>query len=245
MICNIRFEGVFLTWLAIYLCVVHLWPYQQAVLDTAVTYPVSLTSFFCVPSCLPTCDHFCLPSINSSCTSSSSSSSRSPASLLWLRTKLTGQSSQLEVNGCVNFVLRPPLCTFLPFGSQLLPLYLHLSTCVDFASLLLSIIAHRSALPLCWTLLCNGCSLADLLPPVLLPLPHLSPLPPPLMRSLSGRSALHWACSVNHLSLARTLIRYGAAVDLQDNKVNPGSILKHLKGFRFFGALPATPNYDI
>lgn len=38
--------------------------------------------------------------------------------------------------------------------------------------------------------------------------------------SLSGRSALHWACSVNHLSLTRTLIRYGAAVDLQDNKVS-------------------------
>ncbi|XP_077455389.1 uncharacterized protein notchl [Stigmatopora argus] len=34
----------------------------------------------------------------------------------------------------------------------------------------------------------------------------------------TGRSALHWACSVNHLSLTRTLIRYGAAVDLQDNK---------------------------
>nr|XP_057909961.1 neurogenic locus notch homolog protein 1 isoform X2 [Doryrhamphus excisus] len=34
----------------------------------------------------------------------------------------------------------------------------------------------------------------------------------------TGRSALHWACSVNHLSLTRTLVRYGAAVDLQDNK---------------------------
>ncbi|XP_042629136.1 neurogenic locus notch homolog protein 1-like [Cyprinus carpio] len=34
----------------------------------------------------------------------------------------------------------------------------------------------------------------------------------------TGRSALHWACSVNHLPLARTLIRYGAAVDLQDHK---------------------------
>lgn len=46
-----------------------------------------------------------------------------------------------------------------------------------------------------------------------------SPWPPLHSHSLSGRSALHWACSVNHLSLARTLIRYGAAVDLQDNKV--------------------------
>lgn len=36
----------------------------------------------------------------------------------------------------------------------------------------------------------------------------------------SGRSALHWACSVNHLPLTRTLVRYGAAVDLQDHKVH-------------------------
>lgn len=64
------------------------------------------------------------------------------------------------------------------------------------------------------TLLYNGCSLAELLPPFF---PLTSP---PLTLSLSGRSALHWACSVNHLSLARTLIRYGAAVDLQDNKVS-------------------------
>lgn len=63
--------------------------------------------------------------------------------------------------------------------------------------------------------LCNSCSLADLLPPFFPCQP-----PPPLTLSLSGRSALHWACSVNHLSLARTLIRYGAAVDLQDNKVS-------------------------
>ncbi|XP_069055075.1 neurogenic locus notch homolog protein 3 [Lepisosteus oculatus] len=34
----------------------------------------------------------------------------------------------------------------------------------------------------------------------------------------TGRSALHWACSVNNLSLAQTLIRYGAAIDLQDVK---------------------------
>lgn len=51
-----------------------------------------------------------------------------------------------------------------------------------------------------------------------------SSIPIPLHRErtlpLSGRSALHWACSVNHLSLTRTLIRYGAAVDLQDNKVH-------------------------
>lgn len=47
------------------------------------------------------------------------------------------------------------------------------------------------------------------------------PLFPSSLNSLSlpGRSALHWACSVNHLSLARTLIRYGAAVDMQDHKV--------------------------
>lgn len=68
------------------------------------------------------------------------------------------------------------------------------------------------------TLLYNGCSLAEILPPFF---PLTSP---PLTLSLSGRSALHWACSVNHLSLARTLIRYGAAVDLQDNKVSCDSI---------------------
>lgn len=218
----------------------------------AVTYPVSLASSFCVPSSLPTCDHFCLASINSftssscSCSSSSSSPSRSPASLLRLRTKLTRWSSQLEVNGRVNFVLRHPLCTPPPLFLAPVPRpYLHLSTSVTFASLILSIISHHPALPLCWTLLCNGCSLADLLPPFLLPLPHLSPSPPPLMRSLSGRSALHWACSVNHLSLARTLIRYGAAVDLQDNKVSRGSLLKDLKGFRFLGGLHAKQNCDL
>lgn len=48
---------------------------------------------------------------------------------------------------------------------------------------------------------------------------------PPLTLCLSGRSALHWACSVNHLSLTRTLIRYGAAVDLQDNKVRCWDVL--------------------
>uniref|UniRef100_A0A3Q2P4J0 Notch receptor, like n=1 Tax=Fundulus heteroclitus TaxID=8078 RepID=A0A3Q2P4J0_FUNHE len=44
------------------------------------------------------------------------------------------------------------------------------------------------------------------------------------------RSALHWACSVNHLSLARTLIRYGAAVDLQDNKGETALFLSSLHG---------------
>uniref|UniRef100_A0A3Q3G7A0 Notch receptor, like n=1 Tax=Kryptolebias marmoratus TaxID=37003 RepID=A0A3Q3G7A0_KRYMA len=44
------------------------------------------------------------------------------------------------------------------------------------------------------------------------------------------RSALHWACSVNHLSLARTLIRYGAAVDLQDNKGETALFLAALHG---------------
>uniref|UniRef100_A0A3B3ZD33 LNR domain-containing protein n=1 Tax=Periophthalmus magnuspinnatus TaxID=409849 RepID=A0A3B3ZD33_9GOBI len=44
------------------------------------------------------------------------------------------------------------------------------------------------------------------------------------------RSALHWACSVNHLSLARTLIRYGAAVDLQDNKGETALFLSALHG---------------
>lgn len=73
--------------------------------------------------------------------------------------------------------------------------------------------------------LCNSCSLADLLPPFFPSQP-----PPPLTLSLSGRSALHWACSVNHLSLARTLIRYGAAVDLQDNKGETALFLSALHG---------------
>ncbi|XP_026173610.1 neurogenic locus notch homolog protein 1 isoform X2 [Mastacembelus armatus] len=46
----------------------------------------------------------------------------------------------------------------------------------------------------------------------------------------TGRSALHWACSVNHLSLARTLVRYGAAVDLQDNKGETALFLSALHG---------------
>ncbi|XP_071325684.1 neurogenic locus notch homolog protein 1 [Trachinotus anak] len=46
----------------------------------------------------------------------------------------------------------------------------------------------------------------------------------------TGRSALHWACSVNHLSLTRTLIRYGAAVDLQDNKGETPLFLSALHG---------------
>ncbi|MEQ2287312.1 hypothetical protein AMECASPLE_011051 [Ameca splendens] len=46
----------------------------------------------------------------------------------------------------------------------------------------------------------------------------------------TGRSALHWACSVNHLSLAKTLIRYGAAVDLQDNKGETALFLSSLHG---------------
>ncbi|KAE8289203.1 hypothetical protein D5F01_LYC13083 [Larimichthys crocea] len=46
----------------------------------------------------------------------------------------------------------------------------------------------------------------------------------------TGRSALHWACSVNHLSLTRTLIRYGAAVDLQDNKGETPLFLAALHG---------------
>ncbi|XP_064206829.1 neurogenic locus notch homolog protein 1 isoform X1 [Anguilla rostrata] len=46
----------------------------------------------------------------------------------------------------------------------------------------------------------------------------------------TGRSALHWACSVNHLSLARTLIRYGAAVDLQDYKGETALFLSALHG---------------
>uniref|UniRef100_A0A3Q3E882 Notch receptor, like n=1 Tax=Labrus bergylta TaxID=56723 RepID=A0A3Q3E882_9LABR len=44
------------------------------------------------------------------------------------------------------------------------------------------------------------------------------------------RSALHWASSVNHLSLTRTLIRYGAAVDLQDNKGETALFLSALHG---------------
>ncbi|XP_030641512.1 neurogenic locus notch homolog protein 1 [Chanos chanos] len=46
----------------------------------------------------------------------------------------------------------------------------------------------------------------------------------------TGRSALHWACSVNHLSLTRTLIRYGAAVDLQDHKGETPLFLSALHG---------------
>nr|XP_040020417.1 neurogenic locus notch homolog protein 1 [Gasterosteus aculeatus aculeatus] len=46
----------------------------------------------------------------------------------------------------------------------------------------------------------------------------------------TGRSALHWACSVNHLTLTRTLIRYGAAVDLQDNKGETSLFLSALHG---------------
>ncbi|KAK2815232.1 hypothetical protein Q7C36_023498 [Tachysurus vachellii] len=46
----------------------------------------------------------------------------------------------------------------------------------------------------------------------------------------TGRSALHWACSVNHLSLARTLIRYGAAVDMQDHKGETALFLSALHG---------------
>ncbi|KAG7474383.1 neurogenic locus notch-like protein 1-like [Solea senegalensis] len=46
----------------------------------------------------------------------------------------------------------------------------------------------------------------------------------------TGRSALHWACSVNHLSLTRTLVRYGAAVDLQDNKGETPLFLSALHG---------------
>ncbi|XP_066580044.1 neurogenic locus notch homolog protein 1 [Amia ocellicauda] len=34
----------------------------------------------------------------------------------------------------------------------------------------------------------------------------------------TGRSALHWACAVNHLSLARALLRYGASANQQDHK---------------------------
>ncbi|XP_073728646.1 uncharacterized protein notchl [Misgurnus anguillicaudatus] len=46
----------------------------------------------------------------------------------------------------------------------------------------------------------------------------------------TGRSALHWACSVNHLPLTRTLIRYGAALDLQDHKGETPLFLSALHG---------------
>ncbi|XP_052002560.1 neurogenic locus notch homolog protein 1-like isoform X2 [Xyrauchen texanus] len=46
----------------------------------------------------------------------------------------------------------------------------------------------------------------------------------------TGRSALHWACSVNHLPLTRTLIRYGAAVDLQEHKGETALFLSALHG---------------
>ncbi|KAL4646800.1 hypothetical protein GN956_G9554 [Arapaima gigas] len=46
----------------------------------------------------------------------------------------------------------------------------------------------------------------------------------------TGRSALHWACSVNNLSLVRTLVRFGAAVDLQDYKGETALFLSALFG---------------
>ncbi|XP_029115906.1 neurogenic locus notch homolog protein 1 [Scleropages formosus] len=46
----------------------------------------------------------------------------------------------------------------------------------------------------------------------------------------TGRSALHWACSVNNLSLARTLVRYGALVDLQDYKGETALFLSAIYG---------------
>ncbi|KAI1886074.1 hypothetical protein AGOR_G00210280 [Albula goreensis] len=58
---------------------------------------------------------------------------------------------------------------------------------------------------------------------------HTAPLLPS-SDSEQRRSALHWACSVNHLSLARTLIRYGAAVDLQDYKGETALFLSALHG---------------
>lgn len=75
---------------------------------TGVTYPVSLTSSFCVPS-LPSCLLLSMASISSSLSSSSSS-----AVLLWLRTKLKCSSAQTLVNGHINFVAYPScFCCFL------------------------------------------------------------------------------------------------------------------------------------
>lgn len=139
---------------------------------------------------------------------SSSCSSSSLAALLWLWIELT---SSKGVDGHHDFVAR--LLSLLLASSFLLP---------DFTSSISPVTGWKnSSVPSCFfpschpglTLLCNDWALADLLP---------TPTPsPPFILSLPGKSALHWASTVNNLSLARTLICYGAAVDLQDNKVSP------------------------
>lgn len=125
-------------------------------------------------------------------------------------------SAQTRVDGHINFCLLALAVSFSAFLSRAISSSLRLKQFISASPSL----RHPSLHHLGSTLLCNGCSLADLLPPF-----FPSPPPPPLTLSLSGRSALHWACSVNHLSLTRTLIRYGAAVDLQDNKVSSVSEL--------------------
>lgn len=104
----------------------------------------------------------------------------------------------------------------LPSASFYIPHFVHLSV-LSLSHFCWNNSSHPSILPLftTWARLC--CVMVVHWLTYSLP---SSPSPPLHSHCLSGRSALHWACSVNHLSLTRTLIRYGAAVDLQDNKVS-------------------------
>lgn len=133
---------------------------------TGVTYPFSLTSSFCVPPLL-TCAH--LSTALSISSSSSSSSCSSPAALLWLRTKLTCSSAQTRVDGHVNFV-----CS--SFSLHFAVSFLSTSFCISHfvrhlfltsaKTINIHIPSHSPPLHhLGSTLLYNGCSLADLLPP--------------------------------------------------------------------------------
>lgn len=91
---------------------------------TGVTYPISLTSSFCVPS-LPSCLLLSMASISSSLSFSSSS-----AVLLWFRTKLKCSSAPTLVNGHINFVAYPScFCCLLVCPSFCFPL----STCSMFS----------------------------------------------------------------------------------------------------------------
>lgn len=174
---------------------------------TGVTYPISLTSSFCVPP-IPLCTHV-------SISSSSSSSSSSPAALLRLRSKLMCCSAQTGVDTHVNFDARPSL-RFCRLSFSVASLFLT-SAEIIFTSLHSPSLHHLGLDAVVWWFVHW---LTYSLPSSLL-------ASPPLALPLSGRSALHWACSVNHLTLTRTLIRYGAAVDLQDNKVSSDFITSH------------------
>lgn len=180
---------------------------------SGVTYPVSPTSL----SLLLLSYSVLYPPGHGSVSSSASSSSSS-AVIIWFRTKLMSgeRKPQTLDNGHINFMFFLTSCFCHHFATydfvSLAPhLHLcHLSWSFPFTS--------SSSLPL---------SLVPPLWPGCVMIVHwltysLPSVPsPPLTWCLTGRSALHWACSVNHLSLTRTLIRYGAAVDLQDNKVSP------------------------